>query len=282
MKKHLIALLIPILLGTALTLSAQNKPIKGTGQLKHATYILKDFTGIKISGSWAQATIRCGEMPLVKIVTDENIINFIRVHETGDRVEISALQWIEPTNADIIIQLPYLTSLETEGWVTATITNLKSPDFVYTGEVGTLIVTGMANQISIKTLKGNIDLCGVTVNSLQAEINGRGNVRYSGNPSLIHNGVGEMVHCNATSQEIDTKTVNVVLYNNHWKTRQVFVRGPVSRNFSYGFEIGPFSKKTETWPVGTELFRANKDGGPDILIFRVAASDQDAVKKLNP
>ncbi|MEQ9376113.1 MAG: DUF2807 domain-containing protein [Imperialibacter sp.] len=264
-------------------LTAQNKAIHGNGKLVTTSRIIEGFSTIKMSGSWAFAEIRCGEMPLVELYTDSNIDDFINIRKSGGVLEIDAgTSWIEPTEVKITIQIPYLTALETEGWADVIVKNIDSPELTFQGDVGSVMLEGSVAKLSIFSKQTKVDIRSLKVNSIFGEMTGNGTVLYSGEPLITGNFSDEVLMTDSESQQrISTERVQIVLYNNNWREKKLFVKGPPTHHFSYGFAIGPLMKKEEEWPVGTLLYSQGENEMKGELLLEVQSVNEGATIKLN-
>jgi hypothetical protein len=264
-------------------LFAQNKAIYGNGKLVNTTRIIEGITAVKISGSWASVEIRCGEMPLAELYTDSNIHDFVNMRKNGGMLEIDAgTSWIEPTELKIIIQIPYLTVLETQGWADVVVKNIDSPEFTFRGDVGSVELQGAVAKLSIFSQQAEVDIRSLKVNGIFGEVTGNGMVLYAGRPLITGNFSESVLMTDSESQQrTNTERVEIVLFNNNWREIKLFVEGPPTDHFSYGFAIGPLMKKEEEWPVGTLLYSQQENDMRGQLLLKVAPENADSTIKLN-
>ncbi len=69
--------------------------------------------------------------------------------------------------------------------------------------------------------------------------------------------------------------INLTIFNKGFKPRCGYVEGPKKNGstFSYGLNVGPFTKIKKYWSVGTKFYV--KQSGLYVLAYEVKAEDRD-------
>ena len=78
-------LALPVIMGSCHNILG--KRIKGNGNVRTEDRSVSDFKNVHVSGA-AKVMVSQGDQPSVKIETDENLLQYIEVNQTGDRIEV--------------------------------------------------------------------------------------------------------------------------------------------------------------------------------------------------
>lgn len=259
----------------------QSSRINGNGQITTKLQSVSQFSTLNIKGSWAVVEVQCGKMPLLEITTDDNIQSAIKTSVQGNVLTIRSEGWIEPTKILIRVQTPSLTRLETEGWATVNVGGLNSPYFNVLSDVGRIRLAGQADALTLDIKSTQVDASQLTTKSLTVNMNGRGKVIYAGDPARTVNAEEGEVLSLAESRKKTNSVADVTLklHNNRLKTARLLVIGPTEKPFSYGFDLGPFGKKSEQWPIGTRVF-LREEGKRGALLLQVKSENVGKVVSL--
>lgn len=187
--------------------------VKGNGKITTETRPVTDFTRLEADGAF---TVNWSRGPAaLKITTDQNLFEYIRTEQNGDKVRI---EWIKPLKGTrgIIVDVasPVLTKAQLNGAVRLTATDLSGAEFYLEANGATRVklsgnVNAMsgemngASRLDAESLvtramelsingAGRADVSATEV--LKVEISGAGRVTYSGDPKISKeiNGAGSV------------------------------------------------------------------------------------------
>lgn len=257
--------------------------IQGNGQVTSRMELLQPFSTLKLNGSGATVEVYCGKMPKIEITTDTNIQSNVKATVQDNTLTIQSEGWIEPTKLLIRIQTPFMTRLETDGWSRVTVQDINSQNFYAVGDVGTISLAGQVEELNLNLKTTQVDARQLQVKQLVVNMSGRGRVVYGGNPTRkIKADEGQVVSANEYAKKNQETLSNIALTmrNNRLQPARLVVMGPDGNPFSYGFEIGPFSRRFEQWPVGTKVFQRNKEGNRGMLLLQVRPENAGKVVSL--
>ncbi len=277
-------LIIFSLLSLNSSLYAQHSAkIQGNGQVTSRMELLQPFSTLKLNGSWATVEVYCGKMPKIEITTDANIQSNVKAIVQKNILTIQSEGWIEPTNMLIRIQTPFMTRLETDGWSRVTVQDINSQNFCAVGEVGSISLGGQVDELNLNLKTTHVDARQLKVKQLVVNMTGRGRVIYNGNPiRKINANEGQIVSATEAIKKNQETFSNIALTmrNNRLQPARLLVMGPDGNPFSYGFDIGPFSRRLEQWPIGTKVFQRDKVGNRGTLLLQVRPENAGKVVSL--
>ena len=93
------------------------KRVHGNGNVRTEDRQVSDFKNVEVSGS-AKVLVSQGDHPSVKIETDENLLPYIEVNQSGDKIDIHEKNGfnLKPTNGlRIYVTSPVYRSIEASG-----------------------------------------------------------------------------------------------------------------------------------------------------------------------
>ncbi|MBO6574960.1 MAG: DUF2807 domain-containing protein [Rhodothermales bacterium] len=280
-----------LILFAFLPLTAQAQRVDGNGDITTQTRPLSQFSAISLDFV-AEVQIRTGAAPGIEITVDKNILPYIGTRVSGGKLEITQEAWIEPTQKAIIhVTTPLLAALETSGYSTVRLLEPSGPRLTLDVGVGDLLVLGgEVDELTVATKQGSIDASRLAVKRAVVSVTGRGKVQLKvrdelalvadedativvdGNPRV--SGATEKVRPAAEYKTAAAPRVARVLIrikNNRLWWSKLRVEGPEGARFGYGFGLGPRAARTETWPIGTRVYRV--EGEEERLLYTVARAD---------
>jgi len=189
--------------------------IIGSGITKRVTRKLKKFTSLNLEGAYA-IFIKIGKKQKITLVADDNIIPIIKTKISDKSLSISLDDCISEENTvKIFVSTPSLNKLNIAGSLYAEVKGVKNKIFKLNSAGSSAIdLIGKTDKLKIslagssvinsKNLKAkfvSVDIAGsglvdlFSSKSLKVNINGSGDITYSGNPRTINkiiNGVGSV------------------------------------------------------------------------------------------
>lgn len=305
-------LLIVILLSPLFSF-AQNRSIKGNGNQISIKKTLVQFSKIKID-LLADVEVKVGEMPMVELSGDANIIRRIstNIKDNTLNLEIKDGFWFQGAKPKIIVYVPFLSTIITDGKQTnigmVNIYNIDVSNFEVNQVYGNITLEGKTENLVIKSSNrsfyqhsGTLDARGLITKSVNARIQGSNEamvyctetlnaelehdakLKYEGEPkdvkirgNAIQKEIAKPTKQNANTEKL--KYVSVEIKNNSAMRRHFKIKGPNGRggNFSYGFPLNPFESKKEKIPVGTKFY-SNKSGK---ILVKINLDDEGKIVQL--
>ncbi len=221
MKQFLTSLLITIAVSILISAIAEGKSrhsythnvgrdaVKGSAVLVSETRSLPPFERI-ISSLAVEMTVDVGKEQSVKITFDDNLIQFITTDVAGKSLIIESEESFSSRGAvRIEITVPKLTAIENEGSGSINVNNIAGAKFraILSGS-GTMELNGRVELADLEingsgdidsqmldavevaiAINGSGDAKVFATNAIDAEINGSGNIEYSGSPQTVHSSV---------------------------------------------------------------------------------------------
>lgn len=256
----------PLALLTALFLcsliSFAQRPIKGNGNIVTRTYAVSDYNKLVVDESGLTVEVRCGTKSMVEITTDENLQKYLQGRVSNRTLTLEQTigwpnDWIAPTKVLVRIQTPVLESLETVGSANVKVFNLSTRTFNLNSSVGQVTLQGRSDVLTIRGDQVFVDASALQVKKLDVQMAAYGRVNYSGQPRIVPGSTGELIALSEQKSDPALKYVQVELYNNRSEESHLRIIGPSLKQFSFGFALQPFGKRTEKLPVGTKLKTGN-------------------------
>lgn len=190
-------------------INSQRDMIEGSDVLTTQTRAVDPFVRIE-SNLGIDLKVEVGKTQSVKITFDDNLIDFIRTESDGKTLVIETEESFSTSqNVQVLISVPQLELINSEGSGTIYIANLDSKRFraIISGS-GELVATGKVDLLEIE-INGSGDVrtdevtareVTVSINGsgsaevnavevLDAEINGSGDVLYVGKPDNVYSSV---------------------------------------------------------------------------------------------
>lgn len=190
-------------------ISNDHDMVEGSGVLQTQTRSVDPFVRIE-SNLGIDLKVEVGKTQSVTITFDDNLIDFIRTDSDGKTLIIETEESFSTRyNVQVVISVPQLELINSEGSGTIDVANLDSKKFraIISGS-GDLVATGKVDLLEIE-INGSGDVhteevvareVTVSINGsgtaevsavevLDAEINGSGDVLYVGKPDNVYSSV---------------------------------------------------------------------------------------------
>ena len=251
--------------------------VNGNGKLETQTRSVGIFSILEINFP-AEVEIECGTLPRVEITAEENLMKYIKVDHSGNKLSIEPTKWIEPRKQiQIRVGVAFLHRLNTSGYGNYWVRNLNTPSFHLQNLVGTTVLEGAVKDLTIQQETGQVDATQLEVTNAQVKIwsHGKARVKVSGTLNaevadegiVIYEGKPEKLekktksggvvidaasHVEETPPEI--KYISLTLHNNSRGKIDIYIKGPPHRRFSYGAPFRANQKREENFPVGTKIY----------------------------
>ncbi|RMG62311.1 MAG: hypothetical protein D6722_18640 [Bacteroidetes bacterium] len=289
------SLCLAILLLTLGLLSAQ-APLHGNGDITRETRLSGEVFHQLAVKTYCNVTVRCGHMPRVVVETDANIQDHLQVSVRGGLLSIDTDTWIEPSQIQVLVEVPFLHRLPNCGWGRVTVEDLEVETFTLAGKTGTFLLSGQVETLILKAGIGTIDAGALKARRVEIQQDGHGTslvqadklltvsgsggrIRYLGQPGL-QSADGSAIdlgpYVPATSPAEPVEYVEVRVRNNRPAKKDFYIMGPPGRAFSYGFPMQPFATHKKVVPPGTEIYETNFLGlrGQRLLTIQAGEAGQ--------
>ncbi|WP_046758748.1 GIN domain-containing protein [Kordia jejudonensis] len=278
---------------------AVNAQVNGNKNIITRTFPLENIQKIKIN-FYAKVTIDLAAKEGITITTDENVMDLIGKEVVGNTLYLDQIEWIEPSQATIVIGAPNLRHVETGTHDVTKIINIATEYLQLTAPIGTILLEGKTNELRIGAELAKVDASNlvaenafiniwsrgnVTVqvtNVLHAEVSNSGKLIYVNSPKKIKKNTkrdGQVLRFaeKNTVKNPDAEWIKFKIKNNNSNRNNFFVIGPKKdgTKFSYGFPMMPNALRKENWTVGTKIYKVNSLGFRKLL---VTITKQDAGK----
>lgn len=293
-------LLIALFLIGGFTAKA-GKRIDGNGKIVTQQKTVEQFYQIELS-TFCNVFVNTGSMPMVSLKVDENLQDIYQIKVVDGVLKVSTDEWPEPTQLQLTVQVPFITSFRNSGWGTIQINGLNTERFALYATTGKVKLNGKVEQLTIEAGTGKIDASEMkasTIELLQSShgttqlgvcetlsVQGRlGTVTYQGNPtlstlkaerSLV---IQQKAPGTSSSNKQRLKYISITIRNNALWWNNFVIRGPKVSPFSYGFSMLPFTQKEKRVPIGTAFYSENIEG-QEQLLYRISSEDENKTVNL--
>jgi hypothetical protein len=188
--------------------------VVGSGTLRSETRSVQGFDSVDLAGTGTLEVRQTGAESLV-IRTDDNVLPLIRSDVSGGVLHLGPKDNTSITTTDLTYTLTVkaLKSLTRSGSATITASEIRASGLsIVLQGAGGVQIAGQADSenvslngagdydasnLAVRTATVELNGAGQAMvrasDSLTATINGAGQVRYFGNPSVTHNGGGEVI-----------------------------------------------------------------------------------------
>lgn len=290
-----------ILVMVSLNVTAQNKPLKGSGVLLSQTFNYDNFEKINIRDLHGKIKVELGKPFSVSVTIDDNLNSLLRVSNNNEELKMELegnennRMYIEATNINIKISMPALTVLKHFANSDISVVGISGRSIqIKGGGNGDIILQGNVEEMDIeKSGNGDLKAGELLANKVRVQKSGNGDVLInspnafvangSGNGDVVnHNegrpasgsgidGNGEIRYKNqpAAPAMPDSKRVQVRINNKtgHWM--ELVVKYPGKG--SYGIDLKAYGSVKETVPVGTRFYQ---EGRTDQPVYEVTAGEK--------
>lgn len=290
-----------ILVMGSLNVTAQNKPLKGSGVLLSQTFNYDNFEKINIRDLHGKIKVELGKPFSVSVTIDDNLNSLLRVSNNNEELKMELegnennRMYIEATNINIKISMPALTVLKHFANSDISVVGISGRSIqIKGGGNGEIILQGNVEEMDIeKSGNGDLKAGELLANKVRVQKSGNGDVLInspnafvangSGNGDVVnHNegrpasgsgidGNGEIRYKNQPTAPAmpDSKRVQVRINNKtgHWMELMVKYPG----KGSYGIDLKAYGSVKETVPVGTRFYQ---EGRTDQPVYEVTAGEK--------
>jgi len=290
-----------ILVMVSLNVTAQNKPLKGSGVLLSQTFNYDNFEKINIRDLHGKIKVELGKPFSVSVTIDDNLNSLLRVSNNNEELKMELegnennRMYIEATNINIKISMPALTVLKHFANSDISVVGISGRSIqIKGGGNGEIILQGNVEEMDIeKSGNGDLKAGELLANKVRVQKSGNGDVLInspnafvangSGNGDVVnHNegrpapgsgidGNGEIRYKNQPTAPAmpDSKRVQVRINNKtgHWM--ELVVKYPGKG--SYGIDLKAYGSVKETVPVGTRFYQ---EGRTDQPVYEVTAGEK--------
>jgi hypothetical protein len=266
------AIILATVLLFSFNCSAQNAPLKGSGNIVSKTFALAGFDQLAMEDLDGIILVEVGKPFSITADIDDNLSGLLDVSVAGGRLTVllkgnrNNRLYIEDTKISIKICLPSLTDVFHRSNGRLTINNIdgKYLKIKNTGN-GSAILNGSIDELDIVCRgNGSVNAGNLTIKNLTVKRSGNGNVyanagtvvtaQNTGNGNLI-NGKGSQNEKQADIQSALVRPMSVIK-NLTGNTIKLGVQYPVKG--SYGIDIKPQESVEEYFPVGTKIYKGNQ------------------------
>nr|MBP6590009.1 DUF2807 domain-containing protein [Chitinophagaceae bacterium] len=281
-----------ILVMGSLNVTAQNKPLKGSGVLLSQTFNYDNFEKINIRDLHGKIKVELGKPFSVSVTIDDNLNSLLRVSNNNEELKMELegnennRMYIEATNINIKISMPALTVLKHFANSDISVVGISGRSIqIKGGGNGDIILQGNVEEMDIeKSGNGDLKAGELLANKVRVQKSGNGDVLInspnafvangSGNGDVVnHNegrpasgsgidGNGEIRYKNQPTAPAmpDSKRVQVRINNKtgHWM--ELVVKYPGKG--SYGIDLKAYGSVKETVPVGTRFYQEGRTDQP--------------------
>jgi hypothetical protein len=252
MKKIILIIAILAFANIAYT---QRGPLKGSGKIINKTFAFTNFDKVNLRDLDGTAEIEVGKPFAISVAIDDNLEELLDVSVDNYALDISLKgnrnnrMYIENTNIKIKISLPSLTAVKLDG-NNGLIVNGITGEYLKvkcTGN-GSMTLNGTVNKLEvICTSNGNVNARKLDTKEISITRRGNGNI-YTNEKADTEK--------NPDDSHVKTTLVKVIIKNNTTSKVSLSVKYPVSG--SYGIAVNANESITESFPVGTKIYRGGQ------------------------
>jgi hypothetical protein len=253
MKKLFLAIVTLMFISIAYT---QRGPLKGSGEIINKTFTYTNFDKINLRDLDGNVEIEVGKPFTIQVAIDNNLEELLNV-SVGDNVLDISLKgnrnnrmYIENTNIKIKITVPLLVYVLHDGNNGLTINGITGDYFkIKCIDNGSATLTGSVNKLDIVCAgNGTVNAVKLSAKNIETTRRGNGNIFTS-----------KEVEVGAESNEknnLKAKMIKVIIKNNSVTKVSLSVKYPISG--SYGIAVNANDSITESFPVGTKIYKGNQ------------------------
>jgi hypothetical protein len=253
MKKLFLAIFTLSLVSIAY---AQRGPLEGSGKIVNKTFVFTNFDKVNLKDLDGITEIEVGKSYSISVAIDDNLENLLSVtvddyaldiHLKGNR---NNRMYIENTNIKIKITVPLLVYVLHDGNNGLTINGIAGDYFkIKCIDNGSATLTGSVNELNIIcTGNGTVNARKLVANNIETTRRGNGNI-YTSKEERTATESNE-------GNKAEAKMVKVIIKNNTTTKVSLSVKYPISG--SYGIGINANDSITESFPVGTKIYKGNQ------------------------
>jgi Putative auto-transporter adhesin, head GIN domain len=253
MKKIFLAIVTVMCVSIAY---AQRGPLEGSGKIINKTFAFSNFDKVNLRDLDGVAEIEVGKPYAISVAIDDNLADLLAVSADDNTLDISLKgnrnnrMYIENTNIKIKISLPSLVYVLHDGNNGLTINRIAGDYFkIKCIDNGSATLSGTVDKLNIVcTGNGTVNARKLVANNIETSRRGNGNIYTTKEKEKTEQGHEE--------SNPKANLIKVVIKNNTASKISLSVKYPVSG--SYGIGINAKDSISESFPVGTKIYRGNQ------------------------
>ncbi|MBL0268469.1 MAG: DUF2807 domain-containing protein [Chitinophagaceae bacterium] len=187
-----------ILVMGSLNVTAQNKPLKGSGVLLSQTFNYENFEKINIRDLHGKIKVEVGEPCSVSVTIDDNLNSLLRISNNNGELKMELEgnenngMYIEATNISIKISMPALTVLKHFANSDISVDGISGRSIqIKGGGNGDIILQGNVEEMDIeKSGNGDLKAGELLANKVRVQKSGNGDVLINSPNAFVANGSG--------------------------------------------------------------------------------------------
>lgn len=309
MSRKMFLVLLAFIAGSIL--HAQNRPLKGSGNIVKIAPDIKDFTSLEFLDMDGTIQVEVGKPFSIDIQIDDNLIGLLEtVVKNGElsvklKGNLNNKLYIENTNIKVILYLPELLTVKHRGNDYLTISGLSGNSFLLKNfGNGNVKLDGKVDDLDIrKSGNGDVNAKELVAQNATIVSSGNGDVILNASISFKANGsgngyikqVGKGTLSDGSSKSGNGKIVipddlsindlqnaeriNVFIQNNSTERVQLLVQYPYKG--SYGLPVNINTTVKENFPIGTKLYKSHTSKNQDQPLFIISANDKEQTLIIN-
>jgi Putative auto-transporter adhesin, head GIN domain len=235
---------------------AQRGPLKGSGKIVNKTFSFINFDKVNLRDLDGNVEIEVGKPFAISVAIDDNLEALLNVSIDDNGLDISLKgnknnrMYIENTNIKIKISLPSLVYVLHDGNNGLTVNGITGDYFkIKCIDNGSATLSGAVNKLDIVCAgNGTVNAVKLAAKNIETTRSGNGNIFTSKE---------EVVDAeNKEESNLKAKMIKVVIKNNTTAKVSLSVKYPISG--SYGIGINANDSITESFPIGTKIYKGNQ------------------------
>jgi Putative auto-transporter adhesin, head GIN domain len=233
---------------------AQRGPLKGSGKIVNKTFSFINFDKVNLRDLDGNVEIEVGKPFAISVAIDDNLEALLNVSIDDNGLDISLKgnknnrMYIENTNIKIKIALPSLIYVLHDGNNGLTINGITGDYFrIKCIDNGSAILSGYVNKLDIVCSgNGTVNAKKLLAKNIETTRRGNGNIFTSKEEGAENN----------QENDVKVKMIKVIIKNNTDTKVSLSIKYPVSG--SYGISVNSKNSITESFPLGTKIYKGNQ------------------------
>jgi hypothetical protein len=232
----------------------KKKPLTGSGKIAHKSFSFTHFNEVNLIDMDGKAEISIGDSFRVAVDIDDNLESLLSVMQTGNTLSMTLKGnlnnrlYIENTNIKVKIILPKIASIKLDGNNSLQVNGIVG-DYLKvkcTGN-GSMFLSGTIETVKIvATDNGRVHAEKLIAKNIETTRRGNGN---------IFTTIDKTTRIKS-DDDMHTKRVQVIIKNNTNTKQSLSVKYPDVG--AYGIGINANESVTESFPVGTKIYKGNQ------------------------
>ncbi len=233
---------------------AQRGPLKGSEKIINKTFTYTNFNKVNLRDLDGNVEIEVGKPFAIEVAIDDNLEELLNVSVDDNGLDISLKgnknnrMYIENTNIKIKIALPSLIYVLHDGNNGLTVNGITGDYFrIKCIDNGSATLSGYVNKLDIVCSgNGTVNAKKLLAKNIETTRRGNGNIFTSKEEGAENN----------QENNVKVKMIKVIIKNNTDTKVSLSVKYPISG--SYGIGINANDSITESFPVGTKIYKGNQ------------------------